>query len=318
MTRAEKYATMAAAVAAVATSTMPEVRTWFVAGPCWAFAAWFGVRWWSEANTETNDSSLFHLGDLTSSPVAVTSSPSSTLATLKEMGFRFDRPPVDQAAGRLTWHAVEERFGRISGEVQVIWQQYTTGHVVWSVYSRDSRDGRTVDRFISEARIAGRMARDYPTVPRKFPDARFEDEADNWLNIVATFVRLDMVGSGRDERGEHESGAFERAVDASKLVCARLASEAAAGTSSVAMRLLEHHHRVVHEILNVAPPTQDQRGPLAAEWIPKAQQWDRDVVQAMRELGCTPDEVHYVETFPLPTTNRRDCDVLPELSSELV
>lgn len=115
-----------------------------------------------------------------------------------------------------------------------------------------------------------------------------------------------MVGSGRDERGEHESGAFERAVDASKLVCARLASEAAAGTSSVAMRLLEHHHRVVHEILNVAPPTLDQRGPLAAEWIPKAQQWDRDVVQAMRELCCTPDEVHYVETFPLPTTNRWD------------
>ena len=26
----------------------------------------------------------------------------------------------------------------------------------------------------------------------------------------------------------------------------------------------------------------------------------------MRELGCKPDEVHYVETFPLPSTNRRD------------
>ena len=126
------------------------------------------------------------------------------------------------------------------------------------------------------------------------------------MNIVASFVQPDMVGDGRDDRGEHESGAFGRAIDASKLVCARLASETPAPTSSVATRLLELHHRVVHEILNVAPPTQDQRGTLAAEWIPRAQQWDRDVVQAMRELGCKPDEVHYVETFPLPSTNRRD------------
>jgi hypothetical protein len=151
---------------------------------------------------------------------------SSTLILLKEMGFRFDRPPVDVNPPELDWLQLEERFRRIPGEVEAIWSYYESGLVEWSVYARGGDEKRTVERFLNEARIAGRKTARL-NIPRKFPTATFTDAADHWLNVVAALVHpaTDVSGSGIDERGRSESGAIDKLVEASQIACARLLSE---------------------------------------------------------------------------------------------
>jgi HNH endonuclease len=137
-------------------------------------------------------------------------------------------PPIDADPPELDWHQLEDRFRRIPGEAQAIWEHYESGAVEWSVYARTGDEKRIVDRFVSEARIAGRKAASL-NVPRKFPGVPFPDDADNWLNVVAALVHpgTDITGSGYDaKRGRSESGAIEKLVDASQVACARLASEA--------------------------------------------------------------------------------------------
>jgi hypothetical protein len=64
--------------------------------------------------------------------------------------------------------------------------------------------------------------------------------------------------------------------------------------------LRELRREVIHEILNVPSPSQEQRGPLQIEWIPKAQDWDRRVEQTMVDLGCDEADIEFVRDFPLP------------------
>ena len=138
----------------------------------------------------------------------------------------FDRPPVDVNPPELDWLQLEERFRRIPGEVEAIWSHYESGLVEWSVYASAGDEKRTVERFLNEARIAGRKAARL-NVPRKFPSATFTDAADQWLNVVAALVHpaTDVSGSGVDERGRSGRGAIEKLVEASQIACARLSSE---------------------------------------------------------------------------------------------
>jgi hypothetical protein len=64
--------------------------------------------------------------------------------------------------------------------------------------------------------------------------------------------------------------------------------------------LRELRREVIHEILNVPSPSQEQRGPLQIEWIPKAQDWDRRVEQTMVDFGCDEADIEFVRDFPLP------------------
>ena len=64
--------------------------------------------------------------------------------------------------------------------------------------------------------------------------------------------------------------------------------------------LRELRREVIHEILNVPAPSQEQRGPLQMEWIPKAQDWDRRVEQTMVDFGCDDADIEFVRDFPLP------------------
>ena len=122
------------------------------------------------------------------------------------------------------WRKAEQNFDRINGEVQAIWQLYDDGHVEWTVYARDDRNRRRVERFLNEARVLGRVVYGLP-LARKFPSASFTDDADHWLNVVAAIVQpSSMTGNGTNERGTHVSGGIDDLVDASKAACGRLGS----------------------------------------------------------------------------------------------
>jgi hypothetical protein len=113
----------------------------------------------------------------------------STLAMLRDMGFRFDHPATDPNPPQLIWHQLEARFNNISGEVEAMWRREDqSGAISWWVYSRDPEGPRIVARFLNEARIAGRLLEAMPNVPRRFQAQRFEDYADDWLNVVAAVV----------------------------------------------------------------------------------------------------------------------------------
>ena len=71
-------------------------------------------------------------------------------------------------------------------------------------------------------------------------------------------------------------------------------------------QLRDLRREAIHEILNVAAPTQDERGPLAESWIAKAQDWDARVEATMVQLGCDPADIEFVRDFPLPTLRRSD------------
>ena len=135
-----------------------------------------------------------------------------------------ERPNEDEHTDEDYWREAEQRFDRINGEVQAIWQLYNDGHVEWTVYARDDRDRRRFERFLSEARRLGRVVSRLP-LARKFPSASFTDDADHWINIVGAIVDpSSTTGDGRNQRGTYESGGIDDLVDASKVACGRLAS----------------------------------------------------------------------------------------------
>lgn len=70
--------------------------------------------------------------------------------------------------------------------------------------------------------------------------------------------------------------------------------------------LRELRREVIHNILNVAAPSQETRGDLEREWIPKAQDWDARVERTMIDVGCEPEDVEFVRDFPLPALRRQD------------
>src|SRR4051812_9179995 len=121
MATRNQLATLAAGATAVATIFTPEIRTWWIAGPAWTAGVVFGLRW-------SNDASRAHVESEDCEPQAGgTQDASSTLAMLKQMGVRFDRPVIDADQPRLTWHQLEDRFRLISGEVQAIWEHDESG-----------------------------------------------------------------------------------------------------------------------------------------------------------------------------------------------
>jgi len=75
----------------------------------------------------------------------------------------------------------------------------------------------------------------------------------------------------------------------------------------IAAALLELHKAGVHGVLNVSAPIDPlQREALQQQWIPLAQRWDADVVEMLKRLECMPEEIHFVETFPLGPLRRTD------------
>jgi len=135
------------------------------------------------------------------------------------------------------WQMLEKRFELISGEIQVIWQFYpATGLVQWTVTPQTSGanqkcgTARDRDRFLAEARTAGRAVRRLGTnMPAKFSTQAATDAADDWLNAVADLVHpnneLRGAGSnGLGDLGRYNSGFISDAVAASRDACARLAA----------------------------------------------------------------------------------------------
>jgi hypothetical protein len=87
----------------------------------------------------------------------------------------------------------------------------------------------------------------------------------------------------------------------------RVASALPVARHETAAQLLRLHGRGVHEILNVSAPVDPlERESIQREWIPRAQSWEADVFAIMKEAGCSPDEIHFVKTFPLPALRRTD------------
>ena len=122
------------------------------------------------------------------------------------------------------WREAEQRFDRINGEVQAMWNLFEGGHVEWIVYARDDRNGRRVERFLGEARRLGHVVSRL-SLARKFPSALFTDDADHWLNIIGAIVKPSSIaGDGIDQRGKYEWGEIDDLVDASKVSCIKLAS----------------------------------------------------------------------------------------------
>jgi hypothetical protein len=135
------------------------------------------------------------------------------------------------------WRATEDRFGRIDGEVEGIWSvDADTRVITWSVYpttrteDRKGDGARRRDRFIAEARIAGAAIQKIPSMAGTYRVNADAPPEDHWLCALgATIDRASSItGSGVDNRfGQSirsESRPFERLVDASKALCAHIAS----------------------------------------------------------------------------------------------
>lgn len=63
--------------------------------------------------------------------------------------------------------------------------------------------------------------------------------------------------------------------------------------------LRQLRHEVIHDILNVAPPSQAERGALEVRWLTKAQAWDARVIATMESHGMEAADIEYVRDFPL-------------------
>jgi len=201
------------------------------------------------------------------------------------------------------WRDAAENFGRITGEIEGVYEVYDSGEVIWNVLPEDRSTSRDVEWFLAEARAAGRLLAKYSYVKGKFILQEPVDEADRWLNVVVGLVNpLSRIsGDGCDQRGHHDAFFISHLVDASRVTCIRIASEVIPNSrSKIATALRELHRQVVHDILNVEAPTDHTlRDGLQKEWIPKAQAWDANVIKTMNDLGCDPSEIHFVETFAL-------------------
>jgi hypothetical protein len=137
--------------------------------------------------------------------------------------------PTSVAAPQASdWEDLERRFALIPGEVDALWHYYPATNVVkWFWYPAKAGGVRDVQRFESEAKTGGAMLARLPAAPARYQPAENADAADRWLNAVAVLVdpATSFRGSGRDEDGEHETRYLSRAVDASKVACARLAAD---------------------------------------------------------------------------------------------
>jgi hypothetical protein len=132
---------------------------------------------------------------------------------------------------RAKWHDLESRFGRIDGEFQANWIQYVDmGEVVWTVHPVGLQGERFLECFLSEARVAGRLLRQMPNVPTKFPTVTVPaDTADDWLNVVAGLVHpaahVDRGSGYNPSRGRFTAGEFRNLLGGSTMACVRLAAE---------------------------------------------------------------------------------------------
>ena len=142
---------------------------------------------------------------------------------------------------RAEWLEMEERFGRIDGEIMAMWQIFVSDpdRVEWNVqpdfesrqspkFRRGGDGARRVERFRAEAHLAGQMIQRVRLLDPHYKVSKGAPPEDHWLSALGATIHLasDMHGSGRGEEGEYVSRVMERVVDASKTMCARLASRA--------------------------------------------------------------------------------------------
>lgn len=131
------------------------------------------------------------------------------------------------AIGSNDWSDMEQRFTRISGEVDGCWNVFpVTGEVRWAFYPRsDEGDTRTLQHFKSEAARAGNMVAKLVRPPAKFA-GEIKDPVDRWLNTVAALAHpgRGVTGNGIEDGSYYESFHIERLVGASKIACSRLGS----------------------------------------------------------------------------------------------
>ena len=122
------------------------------------------------------------------------------------------------------WREAESHFDKIGSNISVAWYRYENdGHVEWGT----DGDIKDVERFLGEARIFGRVVKNFKHLPRIFEDASFGDDADHWFNVVVgIFPRPRFTGSGYsdDSKGNYESNTIDDMVRASKAACVRIAS----------------------------------------------------------------------------------------------
>ena len=130
---------------------------------------------------------------------------------------------------RSEWLELEGRFERISGEIQALRMTFVRGAIEWSVHPQErqirwlnANATHSVKRFEAEARSAARLWR------RQY--GRVNDRGDllvAWIELLVQTLELSpsITGTGTDSRGQHEAEWFKDLVDASKVACARFASE---------------------------------------------------------------------------------------------
>ena len=314
MSDVNKYAALAAGAAAVATTVTPEIRTWYLAGPLWIAAAAFAFRWWVEQPTKPDSTSL-GLADL-EPPSAPPARPAV-------------REPSEDA------RAAQQRQGRPAHGPELILryepslfsalEERDIPKTPLLIQNAGDRPARAIE--IDPVYFHGYVARFFP------PTELIQNEPAREVRVAVTstddpMTQGDTLGFALDHDLWHRAWkgdtnchprwsislryrdavatAYEEVFQLSynhkaMRVTLELAADAAGSSrATVAERLLELHRRCVHEILNVSAPLDpNDREALGKQWIPKAQAWDAEVVRAMKEIGCKPSEVHYVETFPL-------------------
>ncbi len=147
-------------VAKMYPATAAQAYLYTIAAGAVTLVVWFVWSSWREPGEPSGLSAKDH--------AVVIPAPNSTLATLRELGFRFDAVQTNSNPPKLNWHELEDRFRLITGEAEAVWHLYESGSVVWFVYPAAPGANRIVDRFLSEARIAGRLVSGLPHVPKKF------------------------------------------------------------------------------------------------------------------------------------------------------
>ena len=124
------------------------------------------------------------------------------------------------------WRAAEDRFAHIDGDLEAIWTEFDDEHIEWDVLEKNNYGGRVRERFLSEARILGRVVVVDTSLPRRFPSAVFAGDANHWLNVVTGIVKASSCkGDGHTHGRYYVSGGLDDLVDGSGVACARLAEK---------------------------------------------------------------------------------------------
>ena len=138
----------------------------------------------------------------------------------------------DERVTREFWFDTEAAFARIEGDVTAIWQRYADGSVEWFINADTEQGGTrsTEERFVHEARRAGaalaRLA--IGEVRRAELWRPNSDPADQWLAAMMVLVPVEKwfdLTTGRDKKGEYDSGSIQLVIWSARDLCARLASE---------------------------------------------------------------------------------------------